>query len=328
MYKYLFVGSYKGNGGPPNVNKGIIANLDKDFKYVKSENKMFKRLELVFKYIFCDVVIFSGLYSKLGVVLCKLGKHINKKSIYIAHGCYKIESKLNGFEIEDKPLKTEHDMLYNVDLILAVSKIHKDNLINAYPFCEDHISYLYNGVVKPNYDISGIERKKGKIIVVGGDRKLKNNVKVAEAMKIANCKGILEIYGYLYEPNKLPTGNNIKFCGRVPQEQLYKELASSELYILNSLYEPFALSVFDALLCGCSILISEKAGALELLDYTENDVIHNPNDVNEIAKKISYLLEHPNNERLMKNVNLEEISYKKEVEKLKEKCESLLKNNI
>lgn len=74
-------------------------------------------------------------------------------------------------------------------------------------------------------------------------------------------------------------------------------MQKSELYILNSVYEPFALSVYDALLCGCSVLITNVAGALELLNVTEHDVIFDPMDENEIANKIDYLLEKRNSDK-------------------------------
>ena len=109
----------------------------------------------------------------------------------------------------------------------------------------------------------------------------------------------------------------------VPQKQLYEEMMKSELYVLNSVYEPFALSVFDALLCGCSILVTNVAGALELLNVTEHDVIYDPMDKDEIAEKIEYLLQHPNNERLMKKLDFDKISYEAEVKRLEQFCEML-----
>lgn len=39
--------------------------------------------------------------------------------------------------------------------------------------------------------------------------------------------------------------------------------------------------------------------------------------------KIDYLLQHPNNERLMKNLDFEKISYKAEVERLEQFCKKI-----
>ena len=46
--------------------------------------------------------------------------------------------------------------------------------------------------------------------------------------------------------------------------------------------------------------------------------------IDEIAEKIAYLLEHPNNERIMKGLDLEALSYKSEVQKLQAICERLV----
>ena len=44
---------------------------------------------------------------------------------------------------------------------------------------------------------------------------------------------------------------------------------------------------------------------------------------NEIAEKIDYLLQHPNNERLMENLDFDRMSYKAEVERLEQFCRKL-----
>ena len=139
---------------------------------------------------------------------------------------------------------------------------------------------------------------------------VEDNITVARAMAKLGTDRVLTVYGHLYNPKNLPQGKNIEFKGLVPQTQLYEEMRKSELYILNSVYEPFALSVYDALICGCSVLVTNVAGALELLNVTEHDVIFDPMDENEIANKIDYLLENPNNTRLLSSLDFNKISYK------------------
>ena len=52
-------------------------------------------------------------------------------------------------------------------------------------------------------------------------------------------------------------------------------------------------------------------------------MIYNPMDKDEIAEKIEYLLQQPNNERLMKKLDFDKISYKAEVKRLEQFCEML-----
>ena len=75
-----------------------------------------------------------------------------------------------------------------------------------------------------NLEHGGVQREKGRIIAVGGDRKLKNNITVARAMAKLGTDRVLTVYGHLYNPKNLPQGKNIEFKGLVPQTQLYEEM--------------------------------------------------------------------------------------------------------
>lgn len=326
MAKYLFVGETDGNTGPSNANKGIVANVTNSFYVADSKNKAKKYLSTIANTFLCEVVIVSGM-SKIGLYSIKLAKFLKKKTIYIMHGCYEMESNLNEAVIDPKSVQMEQYILHNVDLLLPVSKRYAERIQNEYPFCSGKMAYLHNGVDKVKLNYGTIERKKGRIIAVGGDRKLKNNIVVANAMTKMDDNKKLMVYGHLYHPDDLPTGNNIEFKGLVSQEQLYKEMAESELFVLNSTLESFGLTVFDALESGCSVLVSNVTGALDLLDVTEHDVIYDPMDENEIAEKINYLLQNPNNTRLLNSLNFDKVSYKAEVKKLEQFCEELCKES-
>lgn len=326
MGRYLFIGGKEGNTGPDNVNKRIVSNLPSNFFVINNGNKIKKYVNTFLYVVRCKIVIISGI-SKMGMYAMKLAKIFGKKTIYIMHGCNEIEFKINQMPPDQKALKYEKYFLYNADLILAVSERYSRFIQEKYPVCVDRMNYLFNGVDKMNFNFDAVQREKGRIIAVGGDRKLKNNVVIANAMAKLDDSKKLMVYGYLYHPYNLPKGSNIEFKGLVSQEQLYIEMSKSELFVLNSTLESFGLTVFDALQCGCSVLVSNAAGALDILNTTEHDVIFDPMNENEIAEKIDYLLQHPNNERLIKNLNFDKISYKAEVERLEQFCRNLIEKD-
>lgn len=68
-----------------------------------------------------------------------------------------------------------------------------------YPFCKGKTAYLHNGVEKAEFDYRRDVREKGRIIAVGGDRKLKNNVVVASAVAKLDSSKKLIVYdgGYV-----------------------------------------------------------------------------------------------------------------------------------
>ena len=322
MKQYFFIGDTEGNTGPSNVNKGITANLTERFSYLHSRNTIMKMLEAVCKALFCRVVIVSSV-SRCGAYIMYISKLFCKKAIYIMHGCTELEAVLNDFQVDKKVILYEKKIIKSADLILPVS--HKFSLFiqEYYPQYKDKFKYLDNGVERAIAYDENIERVKGTVIAVGGDRKVKNNITVARAMRKVKTDSKLTVYGHLYHPNDLPEDEKIEFKGLVSQDQLYKEMMASELYILNSTYEPFALSIFDALFCGCSILISRAAGALEVLEVMDCDVIDDPMNEEEIAEKISYLLQNPNNSRIVKSLDWEALSYQTEVKKLEKFCDDL-----
>ena len=281
MGRYLFIGGTEGNTGPDNVNKGIVSN----FFVISNGNKIKKYVNTLLNVARCNIVIVSGI-SKIGMYAMKLAKTFGKKTIYILHGCNEIEFKLNQMSPDEKALKYERYFLNNSDLILAVSERYSKLIQEKYPVCVGRVNYLHNGVDKVDFNCNAVQREKGRIIAVGGDRKLKNNIEVANAVAKLDDSKKLVVYGHLYHPDDLPKGKNIEFKGLVPQKQLYEEMMKSELYVLNSVYESFALSVFDALQCGCSILVTNAAGALELLNVTEHDVIYNPIENRKKIEKI------------------------------------------
>ena len=324
--KYFFIGEMRGDSGPINVNKGIIENLTDDFTYLKAGKTLSKLTESVIKTLACKVVIVST-PSRCGMYMARLAKLLRKKSVLIMHGCVEWEVELNDYSLSDRMLRNavsyERELMKTVDLILPVSHKFSLQLQQRYPQYKEKFGYLHNGVMPCRIDSRGIHRVKGSLIAVGGDRKVKNNIAVARALKKLEGSPRLIVYGRVQNPAYGARTGNIEFRGQVPQDELYRAMMASDLYILNSTYEPFALSVFDALLCGCSVLVSNAAGALDLLDVTEHDVIYDPHDEDEIAAKIAYLLEHPNNERIMKHLDLEALSYQSEVQKLQAICEEL-----
>lgn len=321
--RILFIGDTRANAGPANVNKGITSNLTNEYWTISYSNKVFSYAESLIKLLFCNILVVSGL-SKQGVLLVKIARKIKKKTVYIMHGCYEAEIELNEDKLVPLNLEYEQCILALSDLILPVSKRYMLWVMGRYPQYREKIDFLYNGVEKNAICIENTERQKGSVIAVGGDRKLKNNLIVGEALRQLNLDAKLYVYGHIYNPKDLPQSDTVEFMGLVSQEELFNRMAESEIYVLNSLLESFALSVIDALNCGCSVLVSRMAGVTDILDLKDTDIIFDPMSKDEIASKLKYLMEHPNNKRIVSNLDYDKWSYKAEVERLTQLCRVLL----
>lgn len=321
--KILFVGDVTANSGPSNVNKGMVQNLTNYFWRVRSKNKYTKLVESFWKCFFSDVIVVSGL-SRQGMILAGFAKFLGRKVAYIMHGCAEYEVVINRQKGRQKDLQQEQYLLEKADLLLPVSKRFRSWVCDRYPQYAEKTSYLYNGI-DASLQQCVEERSKvpGTVAAMGADRLVKNNIVVARAVEKLAGKASLAVYGTIEHgvPEEL---KHTVYTGKIPHGDYIEKLEETELYVQNSIFEPFSISAVEALLCGCSLLISENVGVADLLTLEESDVIHDPMDEQEIQTKIEYLLEHPNNKRLLSGLDLDACSYEKSVARLEQMCRELV----
>lgn len=321
--KILFTGNHINNNGPENVNKGLINEFTEEFTYLKSKNNVALLLELIYKCLKADVIVASGTFRP-GEIAFKIAKRLKKPCVFIMHGCAEYETKVNNNPCCNG-VAIEEYLMENADLILAVSERFMKWLQNRFPQYALKINYLNNGVIKPDFGFLNFEKVSGSIIAVGGDRFTKNNKVTSQAVEMMDGKAHLQIYGKIYSHIPTKNGKFTEYMGLVSMEELYKQMAKSELFVLNSIFEPFSLSVIDAINCKCSVLLSDAVGINGILELEECDVIRNPNDTDEIKRKIEYLLEHPNCERIANALDYDAHSFKNSVMRLKSLCSDLIK---
>ena len=96
-----------------------------------------------------------------------------------------------------------------------------------------------------------------------------------------------------------------------------KEFHKHKLFIQNSVFETFGLAPVEALLSDADVLISGKCGSLSVIKNTESeDIIQDPDDIQELVQKIGYMLENDNHTRLIVNLDKENTSWKKRSKEL------------
>lgn len=64
----------------------------------------------------------------------------------------------------------------------------------------------------------------------------------------------------------VPRTENLRLLGRLEESQLAAWLGSSAIYTLPALYEPFGLSVLEAALAGCALVLGDIPSLRELWD--------------------------------------------------------------
>ena len=119
---------------------------------------------------------------------------------------------------------------------------------------------------------------------------LKNLHRVIDAFAMSKTDASLVIVGdgperAALEEHAKTVDKEIIFTGRFDGDELYAWYNLASVFILASYIEPFGATTNEALLAGCRMVISEKAGSECLVNSTNGEKI-NPMNVENIAEAI------------------------------------------
>lgn len=223
------------------------------------------------------LVIAEGGAPLIEAALVKMNK--NASMVYLATDItpYKMIKEKNSL------LK---DLTEFSDLVIANSKMmmndmlqtcHLKNYFIVYPFVREEF-FSYKQVD---------EKDCCKGVFLGGLWKFKGAHLLPKIAKEINkkVKGFkLLVIGKPYELTLKET-DYIKPLGFIPKENLMKEISSAKIYIHPAIYEPFGVSIAEAVMLGTIPIVSNKTGIKEFLP---KELI--ANSLNEFVEKAIQIL--------------------------------------
>lgn len=178
--------------------------------------------------------------------------------------------------------------------VLTVSKFSYDRILYYFPKAKNKLLYAYQGINKniKKYDLSNVV-KRNYMIFVGNIKKHKGLKTLLEAYEIVKDEIELVVVGddkgfknCDQEVCNLISENNIKFTGKVSDEELFEIIANAKFLIQPSLYEGFGLPPLEALYLGTKPIISDIKVFKEI--YSDLPVeFFKRSDCKELAHKIS-----------------------------------------
>lgn len=199
--------------------------------------------------------------------------------------------------------------LKNVNAVICDSKTSKEDIVSKLSFPRQKIKVIYLAPGK-NFRkiklspkqlkiISQYKLPKDFILYVGDVNWNKNVENLIRAVKIA--KANLVMVGKALTDSNLPQtlmidktitelslGNQIIKTGYVEEGDLIALYNLARITVLPSYYEGFGLPVLESMACGTPVVCSNLASLTEI---TGNVAVYcDPTDSNDIAKKISYVL--------------------------------------
>jgi len=205
------------------------------------------------------------------------------------------------------------------DLIIAVSGLIKNRIIEHYGINPDKIRVVHNAIdiddfPKLNYIHS--LKKAGKKIVLfvgritlhkGPDYFLEAASKVLE--KDSNVifmivgTGDMEVQ-MIEQAARMGISENVLFPGFLRGEEKLKAFQMANLYVLPSVSEPFGLTPLESLAQSTPVLISKQSGVSEVLSHCLKVDFW---DTDEMANKILAVIQYPELEQSLEENGFQEV---------------------
>ena len=193
--------------------------------------------------------------------------------------------------------------------IITSSFSSKKDIISFFNIDDDKIRVIYlplDDSFKPQQDYKIKETllkygiKKDYILYVGSDIYHKNLNSLYNAYKLLpkDIKNRYELVfgGFIDKNNKYPLA---RVLGYVNDDDLKCLYSGANLFVFPSLYEGFGYPPLEAMACGAAVIASNTSSMPEVLG--DGAIYFNPQDLNDIASKIEFLL---NNTQLREQLRL------------------------
>lgn len=306
--RLFIVGDFLGSTGPAVVNKTLLKE-DSSILYSSSKSKLGRIFELIIKIYMCDFVVFSGL-SKIDLLGFRVAKLLKKKSAYLMHGYYKVESNIEE-NVSTDWLELEEKVLDRAPLIICVSKRFMEFFKKDNENLKDKLRYIMNPIDTKKFENNSKEYRDNNLIMsVGGGSPRKNILKICEAINYINLNQgkdykLIVIGKENKDTENIKKYKFVEYIENVPYEYMQEYYLKSKLYIQNSLFEPFGLATIEALFSGCNILISQNVGCRDIFtEIEDNSLIYDTNDISELVEKINFNMDNDNNSFLKSKIEL------------------------
>ena len=183
---------------------------------------------------------------------------------------------------------------------VAICETVSTSISKYYNINKNEIPIVYNGInTKKYYKKQNTDNSQFTLINVGTLYEVKNqkfliNVFYEFNKKYPNSK--LNILGEGLLRTELETqiakmnlSNKVMLLGKVSNVEDY--LATSDVFVMTSLFEGLPLSMIEAMACGLPIVSSNVGGIKDLIDEGKNGFLLNSFDIKLFVDKISLLFE-------------------------------------
>ena len=175
----------------------------------------------------------------------------------------------------------------NTKVVIANSKMVRDEILARFPFPPSRVHVIYNGITPSSVAPSRAEARRiwnidektfcPLFLGTGWERK-----GLATAIRAADCleettllvagRGVADRY----------RGKNVRFLG--PVKDIASLFAASDILVLPTWYDPFSNACLEALAAGLPVITTDANGFSEIIERGVHGDITAPGDVHAIAE--------------------------------------------
>ncbi len=194
--------------------------------------------------------------------------------------------------------------LLAADIVVAVSQLTRNVVINRYGVPPEKVRVVYNAVtrheVPQHYEVPQRIRHEKRVLFLGRITFQKGPEYFKEAArlvleKLPNVRFFMAGSGDMLpqlvrRAGQLRIGHRFHFAGFLRGEQVDRMFALSDLYVMPSVSEPFGITPLEAMLYDVPVLLSRQSGVSEILEHALKADFW---DTRDMADKICAVLEYP-----------------------------------
>lgn len=196
------------------------------------------------------------------------------------------------------------------DKIITVSNHTKKALTKNYGVNPERIDLLYNGVDLQLVDSIIVDKKNNDSIIFVGrlapHKHVDDLINVVKLLKEDSKDVYLKVVGNGIEKdnlikmvNDLNLNDQVDFASDLEYSDVITEIKKSSILALPSTREGFGMVLTEANACNIPAVTYKSGGVVEVIEDSKNGFLVEPRNLDELSKKIIYLLENENIAREM-----------------------------
>jgi glycosyltransferase involved in cell wall biosynthesis len=293
----------------PEVKDRLFDNY-KRFKVVSPQNRIVKKMKSLWRSLFLvphlkrhGVELFHGLSNELPKGIHKSGI----PSVVTIHDLVFMRYPEFYKPIDRKIyFKKVKYACHSADKIIAISKQTKHDIETFFHVPPEKVELIYQPVAPVFFEKQNTSEIREKhhlpekfILSVGTIEPRKNQLALIQALHYKEIKVPVVFVGkqttsYLAEMKRFIEENEmesqVKFLSSISEADLAALYQTATLSVYISVFEGFGLPVIESMACACPVVTS----SVSVLPETAGDaaVLCNPAKIEEIAQKVTLLLEH------------------------------------